>query len=107
MGYTYEIPKFGQSKLLNGVVAGWTFGGLLEYASGAPIPTPTATTNQSSLWFQNTLMNRVPDQPLYSKDLNCPLHRSVSGLRPECGRMDESSTWDLGRCGSVLQRLPV
>ena len=44
IGYTYVVPKFGQSKLLKGVAAGWTFGGLLEYASGAPIPAPTATT---------------------------------------------------------------
>jgi hypothetical protein len=71
VGYTYEIPKFGSSKLAMAVVAGWTFGGLLEYASGAPIPTPTATTNQSSLLSQTTLMNRVPGQSLYLKDLNC------------------------------------
>ena len=69
--FTYEIQKFGPSKLLQTVAAGWTFGGLLEYASGAPIPSPTATTNQSSLLFQNTLMNRVPGVPLYLKDLNC------------------------------------
>jgi hypothetical protein len=69
--FTYEIPKLGQSLLLRTVVAGWTFGGLLEYASGAPIPSPTATTNQSALLFQSTLMNRNPGVPLYLKDLNC------------------------------------
>lgn len=70
-GFTYEVPRFGNNRLVRQVVSGWTFGGLLEYASGAPIPVPTATTNQSSLLFQNTLMNRVPGQPLYNKDLNC------------------------------------
>ena len=71
VAFTYEIPKFTQNRLVNLAAAGWTFGGLLEYASGAPIPTPTATTNMSSLLFQSTLMNRVPGVPLYLKDLNC------------------------------------
>jgi hypothetical protein len=71
VGYTYEIQKFGTSKVLNTGVAGWTLGGLLEYASGVPIPTPTATTNQNALLFQNTLMNRVPGERLFNKDLNC------------------------------------
>ena len=69
--FTYEIPKFGQNRLLRVVVAGWTFGGLLGYATGAPIPSPTASTNQSSLLFQNTLMSRVAGAPLFLKDLNC------------------------------------
>jgi hypothetical protein len=69
--FTYEIPKFGQNRLLRMAAAGWTFGGLFEYASGAPIPTPTATTNQSSLLFQSTLMNRAAGVPLFMKDLNC------------------------------------
>jgi len=71
VGYTYEIQKFATSKVLNTGVAGWTLGGLLEYASGVPIPTPTATTNQNALLFQNTLMNRVPGERLFNKDLNC------------------------------------
>ncbi len=71
IAFTYEIPKFGDNHLVNAVVSHWTFGGLLQYASGAPIPSPTASTNQSSLLFQNTLMNRVPGVPLYLKDLNC------------------------------------
>jgi hypothetical protein len=69
--FTYEIPKIGQNRLLHTVVAGWTFGGLFEYASGAPIPSPTATTNQNSLLFQTTLMNRVAGVPLFMKNLNC------------------------------------
>ncbi len=70
-GLTYIIPKFERSKLLSTIVSDWTFGGLFQYASGAPIPTPTATTNQNSLLFQNTLMNRVPGVPLYLENLNC------------------------------------
>lgn len=71
VGYTYEIQKFGSNKLLQTAVAGWTVGGLLEYASGMPIPTPFATTNQFSLYYQSTLMNRVPNTNLFNKDLNC------------------------------------
>jgi hypothetical protein len=70
-GFTYEVQKYGSNRLLNLVTAGWTVSGLLQYASGLPIPVPTATTNQSSLFFQNTLMNRVAGQPLFLKDLNC------------------------------------
>ncbi|HWB85414.1 MAG TPA: TonB-dependent receptor [Bryobacteraceae bacterium] len=71
VGYTYEIPRAGQERVLKAVTGGWTLGGLLEYASGAPIASPTATTNMNSLFFQTTLMNRVPGVPLYLKDLNC------------------------------------
>jgi hypothetical protein len=71
VGYTYEIPSFSHNRFVRAVLGGWFTGGLLEYASGLPIPTPTATTNQSSLLFQNTLMNRVAGVPLYLKELNC------------------------------------
>jgi hypothetical protein len=71
VGYTYETPKIGSSRVLRAVVGGWLFGGGLSYASGLPIAAPTATTNMSSLLFQSTLMNRVPGVPLYLKDLNC------------------------------------
>jgi len=71
VGFTYEIPALSQNRLLRAVAQGWTFGSLLEYSSGLPIASPTATTNQSSLFFQNTLMNRVAGVPLYLKDLNC------------------------------------
>jgi hypothetical protein len=71
VGFTYEIPALPQNRLLRAVAQGWTFGSLLEYSSGLPIASPTATTNQSSLLFQNTLMNRVAGVPLYLKDLNC------------------------------------
>jgi Carboxypeptidase regulatory-like domain/TonB dependent receptor len=71
IAYTYETQKFGQNKLVRTLYGGWLLGGLLEYASGAPIAAPTATTNMNSLFFQTTLMNRVAGQPLYLKDLNC------------------------------------
>ncbi len=95
VGYTYETPKLSQNRWLNSAVAGWTLGGLLEYASGAPIPTPVATTNQTSLMFQQTLMNRVPGAPLFLKDLNChcidPYKDFV--LNPAAWQNPPSGTW--------------
>ena len=71
VGYTYETPGFSSNRLVRTAVGGWTIGGLLEYSSGLPIASPQATTNQSSLLYQTTLMNRVPGVSLYLKDLNC------------------------------------
>ena len=71
VGYNYELPKIGSNKLVRSVIGGWTFGGILEYASGLPILSPTSQNNLASLLFQNTLMNRVPGTPLFTKDLNC------------------------------------
>jgi hypothetical protein len=71
VGFTYQTQKYTSNKVVNALVSDWMIGGLLEYVSGLPIPTPIATTNHSSLYFQSTLMNRVPGQPLYSKHLNC------------------------------------
>ncbi|HVW83278.1 MAG TPA: hypothetical protein VHB50_01290, partial [Bryobacteraceae bacterium] len=70
-GFTYQLQSYGLKNWTKHVVAGWQLSGLFAYSSGLPIPTPTATTNQSSLLFQNTLMNRVAGAPLYLKDLNC------------------------------------
>ena len=50
--------------------AGWTFGGMVRYASGMPIPVPASQNQISTLTFQTTTMNRVEGQPLYTKDLN-------------------------------------
>ncbi|MBI3470981.1 MAG: TonB-dependent receptor [Candidatus Solibacter usitatus] len=71
MGFNYDTPRIKKNRLLNLAAGGWTVGGLVGYATGAPVPTPTATTNMSSLYSQNTLMNRVSGQPLFLKDLNC------------------------------------
>ena len=43
----------------------------MRYASGLPIPVPASQNQLSTLLFQNTRMNRVPGEPLYTKDLNC------------------------------------
>jgi hypothetical protein len=71
VGFTYDIPVVSKNRVLRAITGGWTFGGLLQYASGLPIPSPIATTNMSSLVNQTTLMNRVPGVPLYLANPNC------------------------------------
>ena len=43
----------------------------MRYGSGTPIPVPASQANMNAVVFQNTRMNRVPDQPLFLKDPNC------------------------------------
>jgi Carboxypeptidase regulatory-like domain/TonB dependent receptor len=70
--YSYELPKFGSSKLVRAVVGGWTFGGVLRYASGTPIGVPASNNSLSGLLGQSTRMTRVPGQPLLLvSNLNC------------------------------------
>ena len=71
VGFTYEIPAYSRNRIARAITGGWSLGGLLQYASGIPIPSPVATTNMSSLVNQTTLMNRVPGVPLYLTNPNC------------------------------------
>ena len=69
---TYEIPKFGPNKFVRQVVGGWTWGGILRYASGNLIAVPTSNNNMSAYTFNtNTTMDRVPGQPLFIQNPNC------------------------------------
>jgi hypothetical protein len=67
----YTLPKFKGNKIFSLVARDWTFGTVLEYSSGFPILVPTANNQLSSVLFRNTFANRVPGQPLFTKDLNC------------------------------------
>ena len=69
--FNYSTPALGNAKWLHAVSGGWTFGGILRYASGALIPVPGSQNALSSLIFRNTRMNRVPGEPLFTADLNC------------------------------------
>jgi hypothetical protein len=73
VGWTYEVPRlqWTSNKVVNAVVAGWTLGGILQYASGLPIGSPGSLNNLSSVLGFGTYMNRVPGVPLYLKNLNC------------------------------------
>jgi hypothetical protein len=67
----YTFPKFGRNKVLSWAVRDWTFGTVLQYASGQPILAPVAQNQLSSVLFRNTFANRVPGQPLWTTDINC------------------------------------
>lgn len=71
VGFNYEVPKLTQNRVVRSVVGGWTWGGLMRYTSGLPIPVPSSQSNLNAVVFQNTRMDRVPGQPLFLKDLNC------------------------------------
>jgi hypothetical protein len=63
--------KFASNKLVNWLARDWQIGTLLRYASGLPIQSPTSTSNLATYTFQTTLMDRVPNVPLFTENLNC------------------------------------
>ena len=69
--FNYELPGLGPQRWMRVASKGWTFGGILRYSSGLPIQVPTATNSLSSVFEQNTFVNRVPGAPLFTKDPNC------------------------------------
>jgi len=68
LAFNYEIPAFGENRIVRAIVGGWTFGGIVRYASGLPIPVPASQNQLSNLLFQNTRMNRVEGEPLYVRN---------------------------------------
>jgi hypothetical protein len=70
LAFNYQVPAWGSNRFVQVALGGWTVGGIVRYASGAPIPTPTSQNQLNALVFQSTRMNRVDGQPLYTKDLN-------------------------------------
>ncbi|MDZ4802450.1 MAG: TonB-dependent receptor [Bryobacteraceae bacterium] len=71
-GFNYKVPSLGSNRALKALSGGWTFGGILRYASGLPIRVPTAQSTIGSLVFRGgTNANRVADQPFFLKDPNC------------------------------------
>jgi hypothetical protein len=70
--FTYQTPKFTSNKLVRQVVGGWTWGGILRYASGGLISVASSRTNMNTYTFNtNTRFNRVPGVPLFLEDPNC------------------------------------
>jgi hypothetical protein len=67
----YRLPAWGSNKFLSHVVRDWAIGATMNYASGLPILAPASTNNLSTLLFQSTFVNRVPDVSPFLKDLNC------------------------------------
>jgi hypothetical protein len=71
VGFSYQLPALGGSRWARAAIGGWTFGGIMRYSSGLPIPVPIAQNNLSALLFRPTFFNRNPGVPLFTKDINC------------------------------------
>ena len=70
VAFSYEVPAFTSNRFVRAALGGWTFGGMVRYASGLPIPVPSSQNQIAALVFQTTTMNRVEGQPLFLKELN-------------------------------------
>jgi hypothetical protein len=70
IGFNYDTPRMNQNWATRAFLSGWTVGGILRYSSGFPIAAPGSNNALGSLLFRGTRYNRVPNEPLYLKDLN-------------------------------------
>ena len=75
IGLTYRTQAWGSNRVPRNVFRDWTVGSFMRYSSGLPIQSPTGQVdagqvNLNQLLFQNTFQNRVPNEPLFTKDLN-------------------------------------
>jgi len=70
LAFNYQVPAAGSSRFIRAVSGGWTVGGIVRYATGAPIPTPASQNQLNALVFQSTRMNRVEGEALYLENLN-------------------------------------
>ncbi len=72
MAANYTTPRFERfGRALSWIMRDWTFGTVLQYASGMPIRVPSAQTRLSSYLFRGTFAERVPGEPLFMGDINC------------------------------------
>jgi hypothetical protein len=70
VAFSYEVPAVTQNRFVRAIAGGWTFGGMVRYASGLPIPVPASQNQIAALLFTNTRMNRVDAESLYLTDLD-------------------------------------
>ncbi|MBZ5677834.1 MAG: TonB-dependent receptor [Acidobacteriia bacterium] len=73
INYTVPAASWAGNKILKYVLADWTTGALLTYASGTPILVPASTNSLNTSYFLPTAsyLNRKPGVPLFLQDLNC------------------------------------
>jgi len=71
----YRLPAYGfvaKNKIARKVLADWTVGAVLQYASGALIAAPSSNNALGTyLPGQSSRMFRVPGQPLFLENPNC------------------------------------
>jgi hypothetical protein len=98
--FTYQTPKLTNNKLIRQLVGGWTWGGILRYASGSLIGVASSRTNLNTWTFNtNTRFNRVPGQPLFLEDPNCHCINPNSNqqiLNPAAWADTPVGTWGQG-----------
>jgi hypothetical protein len=71
LAINYIVPKFFTNRWLSYATKDWTFGAVLQYASGTPIRVPNSVSNLQNTLLRATWAERVPGVPLFLKDLNC------------------------------------
>jgi hypothetical protein len=71
LSVNYRTQKWVGNRILAEATKDWQVGAILQYASGTPIAAPTSNNQLATLLFQGTSMTRVPDKPLFLKDLDC------------------------------------
>jgi hypothetical protein len=75
----YTTPGNSWNRFASALTRDWTIGTVLRYGAGLPILSPQANNNLNAILFRgsgpgntgSTFANRVSDQPLFLKDLNC------------------------------------
>ncbi len=99
--FTYRTPKVSSNKYLRAVTGGWTWGGILRYASGNLIGVASSRTNPQTWTFNtNTRFDRVPGVPLFLSDPNCrcidPNNAKEQILNPAAWVDTPTGTWGQG-----------
>jgi hypothetical protein len=64
----YTTQRWFPNKFASAVTKDWQLGAFLQYASGFPLPPPTATNTN---YIGGSEDYRVSGQPLFTKNLNC------------------------------------
>ena len=98
--FTYQTPKLTSNHLLRQITGGWTWGGILRYASGGLIGVAASRTNLNTWTFNtNTRFNRVPGVPLFIENPNCGCINPNSNqqiLNPAAWADTPTGTWGEG-----------
>jgi hypothetical protein len=73
----YRVPALKFNRVVSYIVSNWTFGAMMQYASGTPISAPASNNLLAATLFRGTYQNRVPGQPLFvlnsDKGVNTPV----------------------------------
>ena len=106
---TYRTPRFTENRLIQHLTGGWTWGGVLRYASGSLIAAPQSTVSRWNTYTfaSGTPQVRVPGVPLYLVDINShfdPNDINQRVLNPAASA--GCACWDHQPGRRVLQRLP-